>query len=159
MLTIALSNTSCCSTRKVTEQSRTEATAAVGATEHGTSRHEEKRETIQRETLGGVTLTEIEIFDTTQPKDPATGDPPVKVRVKQRRDENGEIWAVERAATTDSDESDMTLEYEGGELEELEVTACKPPSLWERAKDASRVLAAIIIPVIAGWIIYKRKKR
>lgn len=155
MLTVALSNTSCCSSRKAVEQSRTEATEALTATGHTESRNEEKRETTRTEETEGVTETEIEIYDTTQPKDPETGLPPMKARVKQRHDRNGTSRTVEQTAATATAESDTALEYEGGELDEVTVTATKAPSLWERAKVASRVLAAIMILAAAGWIIFK----
>lgn len=155
MLTAALSNTSCCSSRKATEQSRTEALTATGHTE---SRNEEKRETTRTEETEGVTETEIEIYDTTQSKDPETGLPPVKARVKQRHDQNGTSRTVEQTAAAATAATDTALEYEGGELDEVEVTATKAPSLWERAKVACQVLAAIMILAAAGCIIYKIKK-
>ena len=105
MLTAALSNTSCCSSRKAVEQSRTEATEALTATGHAESRNEEKRETTRTEKTEGVTETEIEIYDTTQPKDPETGLPPVKARVKQRHDQNGTSRTVEQAATAETSSS------------------------------------------------------
>lgn len=159
MLTVALSNTSCCSSRKATEQSRTEAAATLTATGHTESRNEEKHETTRTEATEGVTVTEIEVYDTEQPKDPETGLPPVKARVKQRHDKIGTSRTVEQTAAATTAESDTALEYEGGELDEVTVTATKAPSLWERAKVASQVLAAIMIPAAAGWIIYKIKKR
>ncbi len=159
MLTAALSNTSCCSSRKAVEQSRTEATEALTATGHTESRNEEKRETTRTEKTEGVTETEIEIYDTTQPKDPATGLPPVKARVKQRHDQNGTSRTVEQTAAAATAESDTTLEYEGGELDEVTVTATKAPSLWERMKQGAAWAAAIMILAAAGWIIYKFKKR
>lgn len=159
MLTVALSNTSCCSSRKATEQSRTEATETLTAAEHTESRNEEKRETTRTETTEGVTLTEIEIFDTAQPKDPETGLPPVKARVKQRHDRNGTSRTVEQAATEATAESGTTLEYEGGELDEVEVTATKALSLWERMKQGAAWATAIMILAAAGLIIYKFKKR
>ena len=159
MLTAALSNTSCCSSRKAAEQSRTEATEALTAAEYTESRNEEKRETTRTETTEGVTLTEIEIFDTVQPKDPETGLPPVKARVKQRHDRNGTSRTVEQAATEATAESGTTLEYEGGELDEVEVTATKAPSLWERMKQGATWATAIMILAAAGLIIYKFKKR
>ncbi len=107
----------------------------------------------------GVTETEIEIYDTTQPKDPETGLPPVKARVKQRHDQNGTSRTVEQTTAAATAESDTALEYEGGELDEVEVTATKAPSLWERAMVAFRVLAAIMILAAAGWMIYKLKKQ
>ena len=106
-----------------------------------------------------MTVTEIEIYDTTRPKDPDTGLPPVKARVKQRQDQNGTSRTTEQAAATATTESDSTLEYDGGELDEVTVTATKTPGLWERAKVASQVLAAIMILAAAGWIVYKIRKR
>ncbi len=104
-------------------------------------------------------MTEIEIYDTAQPKDPETGQPPLKARVKQRHDRNGTSRTVEQATGVATAESGAALEYEGGELDETEVTATKAPSLWERAKAAFLILAAITIPAAAGWIIFKIKKR
>ncbi len=157
MLTAALSNTSCCSTRKATEQSRTEATETLTATERTESRNEEKRETTRTETTEGV--TEIEIYDTAQPKDPETGQPPLKARVKQRHDRNGTSRTVEQATGVATAESGAALEYEGGELEEAKVTATKAPSLWERMKQGAAWATAILIPAAAGWIILRRAKR
>ena len=159
ILTVALSNTSCCSSRKVAEQSRTEVTAEVTATEHTESRSEEKHETTRTETMEGVTVTEIEIYDTTQPKDPDTGLPPVKARVKQRHDQNGTSRTTEQTAAADTTESDSTLEYDGGELDEVTVTATKTPGLWERMKQGAAWASAIMILAAAGWIIFKIKKR
>nr|DAM15449.1 MAG TPA: hypothetical protein [Caudoviricetes sp.] len=159
ILTAALSNTSCCSSRKVAEQSRTEVTAEVTATEHTESRSEEKHETTRTETMEGVTVTEIEIYDTTQPKDPDTGLPPVKARVKQRHDQNGTSRTTEQTAAADTTESDSTLEYDGGELDEVTVTATKTPGLWERMKQGAAWASAIMILAAAGWIIFKIKKR
>lgn len=159
ILTAALSNTSCCSSRKVAEQSRTEVTAEVTATEHTESRSEEKHETTRTETMEGVTVTEIEIYDTTQPKDPDTGLPPVKARVKQLHDQNGTSRTTEQTAAAATTESDSTLEYDGGELDEVTVTATKTPGLWERMKQGAAWASAIMLLAAAGWIIFKIKKR
>ncbi len=105
-----------------------------------------------------MTVTEIEIYDTAQPRDPDTGLPPVKARVKQRHDQNGTSRTVEQAAAAETTESDTALEYEGGELDEVTVTATKPPGLWERMKQGAAWAAAIMILAAAGWIIFKIKK-
>lgn len=109
--------------------------------------------------MEGVTVTEIEIYDTTQPKDPDTGLPPVKARVKQRHDQNGTSRTTEQAAAAATAESDSTLEYDGGELDEVTVTATKTPGLWERMKQGAAWASAIMILAAAGWIIFKIKKR
>lgn len=104
-------------------------------------------------------MTEIEVYDTTQPKDPDTGLPPVKVRVKQRHDRNGTSQTVEQTTAAGSLESDKDLTYYGGVLEEVTVTATKKPDLWEQAKAGILTTATILILAAAGWIIYKIKKR
>lgn len=157
MLTAALSNTSCCSTRTEAVSQKTEAREAVTATGHTESRNAEKRETTRTEMTEGVTETEIEVYDTTQPADPATGLPPVKARVKQRHDGRVTSRSEEKGATAATAGSDTALEYEGGELDEVTVTATKAPSLWERAKVATQILAAIMILAAAGWTVYKIK--
>lgn len=159
MLTVALSNTSCCSSRKVAEQSRTEATEAVTATDYTESHNEEKRETTRTETTEGVTVTEIEIYDTAQPKDPETGRPPVKARVRQRHDSSGSSRTTEQSTATATASEDIDLDYYGGELDEVTVTATKAPSLWERMKQGAAWATAIMILAAAGWIVYKLKKR
>ncbi|WP_336617833.1 hypothetical protein [Bacteroides acidifaciens] len=106
-----------------------------------------------------MTVTEIEIYDTTQPKDPDTGLPPVKARVKQRHDQNGTSLTTEQTAAAATTESDSTLEYDGGELDEVTVTATKTPGLWERMKQGAAWASAIMILAAAGWIIFKIKKR
>lgn len=108
-----------------------------------------------------MTETEIEIYDTAQPKDPATGLPPVKARVRQRHDSSGKSRTVEQAAATATSvtKSDSSLEYEGGELAEAEVTDTRAPSLWERMKQGAAWAAAIMILAAAGWIILRRAKR
>lgn len=102
-------------------------------------------------------MTEIEIFDTAQPKDPETGLPPVKARVKQRHDQSGTSRTVEQTAAAATAESDTALEYEGGELDE--VTATRAPGLWERMKQGAAWAAAIMILAAAGWIILRIAKR
>lgn len=106
-----------------------------------------------------MTQTEIEVYDTTQPADPATGLPPVKARVKQRHDRSGTSRSDEKAATAATAGSDTALTYEGGELDEVAVTATKAPSLWEHLKRGAAWAAAIMIPAAAGWTVYKIKKR
>ncbi|WP_289866292.1 hypothetical protein [uncultured Muribaculum sp.] len=49
--------------------------------------------------------------------------------------------------------------YEGGELDEVVVTAAKTPGLWERLKQGVAWASAIMILAAAGWIIFKIKKR
>lgn len=159
MLTVALSNTSCYSNRPKVSTRTTETTAAVTATEHTESTNEEQHETIRTETTEGVTVTEIEVYDTTLPKDPETGLPPVKARIKQRHDQSGKSLTTEQTAITDTAKSDTDFEYEGGELGEVTVTATKEPGLWDRAKVAAQFTVAIMILAVAWCIIYKIKKR
>lgn len=159
ILTVALSNTSCCSTRTEAVSRKTEGTESLTATERSESRREEKRETTRTDTTEGVTVTEIEIYDSTQPKDPETGLPPVKARIKQRHDRSGKSRTEEHAAATAATESDTALKYEGEMLEEAEATATKAPGLWERAKQGAAWAAAIMILTGAGWIVLRVAKR
>lgn len=104
-------------------------------------------------------MTEIEIYDTAQPKDPETGRPPVKARVRQRHDSSGSSRTTEQSTATATASEDIDLDYYGGELDEVTVTATKAPSLWERMKQGAAWATAIMILAAAGWIVYKLKKR
>lgn len=163
ILTVALSNTSCCSTRKVAEQSRTETAAQVETTARSESREEQQyAATLTTVTESrGATVTEVEIYDTTQPADPATGKPPVKARIRQTHGE--EIRNRAQLEETASGTTEATEEaeqiYEGGTLDEVTVTATRPPGLWERMKEGAAWAAALTILAAAGWIFYKIKKR
>lgn len=163
ILTAALSNTSCCSTRKVAEQSRTEAAAQVETTVRRCEAHTQTHAatlTTERESRG-TTVTEVEIYDTTQPADPATGKPPVKARIRQTHGEESRTRAEleETASGTAEATEDAEQTYEGGTLDEVTVTATKPRGLWERMKEGAAWAAAIMILAAAGWIFYKIKKR
>ena len=163
ILTIALSNTSCCSHRKAVSESRTEAAEQLATTARRCEAHTQTHAaTLTTATESrGATVTEVEIYDTTQPADPATGERPVKARIRQRHGEESQSRAQleETASGTTKATEEAATAYEGGTLEEVTVTATKGPSLWERAKVASQVLAAIMILAAAGWIIFKIKKR
>ena len=69
ILTAALSNSSCCSHRKVVDQARTETTEHAATSTQIESRSEGKQDaTLTRETESrGVTVTEIEVYDTGKP--------------------------------------------------------------------------------------------
>lgn len=106
-------------------------------------------------------MTEVEIYNTTQPADPATGKPPVKARIRQTHGEESrnraQLEETASGTTEATEEAEQT--YEGGTLDEVTVTATKPPGLWERAKVATQVLAAITILAAAGWIFLRKAKR
>lgn len=104
-------------------------------------------------------MTEIEIYDTTQPKDPETGLPPVKARVKQRHDRSGTTRTEEQSSAAATIGSDTAVDYNGGMLDEVVVTASRSPSLWERMKQGAALAGAIILLAAAGWIVIKIKKR
>lgn len=127
------------------------------------SRSEGKQEaTLTRETESrGVTVTEIEVFDTEKPPDPETGQRPLKARIRQKHGE--ESQSNETATMSAEDKTETTAEAEqtidGGTLDEVTVTATKAPSLWERLKRGATWAVVIMILTAAGWIIYKFKKR
>lgn len=163
ILTVALSNLSCCSHRKVAEQTRTETAEHVmtSAKEHEErTQHQEATLTRETERLG-VTVTEIEVYDTEKPPDPETGQRPLKARIRQKHGE--ESQSNETATMCAEDKTETTAEAEqavdGGTLDEVTVTATKALSLWERLKQGATWAAALMILAAAGWIIYKFKKR
>lgn len=163
MLTVALSNTSCCSHRKVVSESLTETAEQLATTARSEGRQEQQHAaTLTTETESrGATVTEVEIYDTTQPADPATGGHPVKARIRQRHGEASQSHRkLEETArgTTEATEEAATT-YEGGTLDEETVTATKGPSLRERMKQGAAWASAIMILAAAGWIIFKIKKR
>lgn len=159
ILTIALSNTSCCSHRKAVSESRTEAAEHVAKTARTESREEQQHAaTLTTETESrGATVTEVEIYDTTQPADPATGKPPVKARIRQTHGEENRNRAqlVETVSGTTEATEEAEQTYEGGTLDEVRVTAIKPPGLWERMKQGAAWATALTILAAAGWIFYK----
>ena len=163
ILIVALSNSSCYSHRKVAEQSRTETTEHVTASAQSESRSEGKQEaTLTRETESrGLTVTEIEVYDTQKSPDPETGQRPLKARIRQKHGE--ESQSNETATMSAEDKTETTAEAEqtidGGTLDEVTVTAIKAPSLLERLKEGAKWAAALMILAAAGWIIYKFKKR
>lgn len=104
-------------------------------------------------------MTEIEVYDTEAAADPETGAHPVKARVRQRTDKKGTAKSTE--ATERHDESNVKSETvtNGKTLDEVTVTATRPPSLWERIKQGAGRATALVILAAAGWIIYKLKKQ
>ena len=161
ILTIALLNTSCCSQRKAVSESRTEATEQMTSTAHSESRSEEQHAaTLTTETeRRGLTVTEIEIYDTEQPAD-STGAHPVKARIRQTQGEESQSRAtLEESGTSSVEETGEAAQtYEGGTLDEVTVTAERSPSLWERIKQGTVWAVAIMILTAAGWIVYNYKK-
>ncbi|MCF0219081.1 MAG: hypothetical protein HUK14_04790 [Muribaculaceae bacterium] len=107
-----------------------------------------------------ATVTEIEIFDTAQPPDPATGERPLKARIRQRQAaENAERAIAETSARENTETTTGTERtYDGEELSDVAVTSEKTPTLWERMKQGATWAVAIIILAAAGCIIYKIKK-
>lgn len=159
MLTIALSNSSCCSTRKATEASRTEATAQTAATVRTDDRTEEQRAATLETQTEGVTVTEIEVYDTEAAADPETGAHPVKARVRKRTDNKGTSKATEATERRETKAESLESATNGKTLDEVTVTASRPPSLWERIKQGAGWATALVILAAAGWIIYKLKKQ
>lgn len=162
ILTVALSNTSCCSHRKAVSESRTEATEHVATTARTESREEKQHAaTLNTETESRVeTVTEVEIYDTTQSADPTTGKPPIKARIRQTHGEESRSRAQleETASGTTEATEEAAQTYEGGTLDEVTVTAERAPSLWERLKQGTAWAAVIMILAAAGWIVYKIRK-
>ncbi len=159
ILTAALFASSCCSHRNARERKQT---AQQLSTQSQTETHgEEKHEaTLRRTTCSrGVTLTEIEFFDLERPADPTTGQSPLKARIRQTHATenlgNEASTMTSESLTATATQAEQT--YCGGTLEELEVTATKKPSLWDRVKQGAAWAAAIIILATAIWITFKLK--
>ena len=163
ILTIALSNTSCCSHRKAVSESRTEAAEHVATTARTESREEQQHAaTLATETESrGATVTEVEIYDTARPAAPTTGKPPVKARIRQTHGEESRSRArlEETASGTAEATEEAAQTYEGGTLDEVTVTATRAPSLWERMKQGAAWATALMILAAAGWIFFKIRKR
>ena len=104
-------------------------------------------------------MTEVEIYDTTQLADPATGERPVKARIRQRHGEESQSRGKLEETASGTTKATEEAAYEGGTLDEVTVTATRVPSLWERLKQGAAWAAAIMILAAAGWIFYKIKKR
>lgn len=129
-----------------------------------TTTRQEERQTEQEhaqtreETTEAVTVTDIEIYDTTAAPDPETGEYPVKARIRQRTDRTGKSHEAASYQAKENANATETQVYEGGELAEAVVIEQRPPSLWERIKKGVMWGVAVIILAVAGWIIYKLKK-
>ncbi|MDE6346813.1 MAG: hypothetical protein K2L55_09100 [Muribaculaceae bacterium] len=106
-------------------------------------------------------MTEVEIYDTTQPADPTTGEHPVKARIRQRHGEESQSRAQleETAGGTAEATEEAAVERLDTQLSEVTVTAERAPSLWERLKQGAAWAAAIMILAGAGWIFFKIRKR
>ncbi len=159
MLSAALSNTSCSSSRQVLESGKQETQTEETATRTEESQSSQEQEQTREENTEAVTVTEIEIYDTGAALDPKTGAHPLKAKIRQRTDHSG----VSREATTYNAKVNTEIKeeqtYNGSELAEVVVKAERPPSLWDRIKNGVMCGVAIIILAVTGWIIYKLKKR
>lgn len=160
MLSVALLNTSCSSTRQALGASRTETQTEATTTWQEEKQTEQEHVQTHEEATEAVTVTEIEIYDTeAAPDPPQTGAHPVKARIRQRTDRTGISREQKECQTKESTETNEVQTYNGGELSEAVVVAERLPSLWERIKKGVMWGVAIIILAVAGWITYKFKKR
>ena len=163
MLTVALSNTSCCPHRPESGRQTSEVTEQMSATLQSESQSEEQHAaTLTVERLDTrSTETEIEIYDTTQPSDSATGRPPVRARIRQRHSEKG----TEESRATETVQSSATAETESAtsgqvrKLDKMSVVSSRPAGLRERLGQGAAWAAAVIILAAAGWMVYKHKKQ
>lgn len=106
-------------------------------------------------------MTEVEIYDTTQPADPTTGEHPVKARIRQRHgEENRNRAQLEETASGTAEATEEAAQtYDGGMLDEVTVTTTRASSLWKRLKQGAAWAAVIMIIAAVGWLIYKIRKR
>ena len=164
ILMVALSNSSCCSHRKVAERTREETVEHLTTSAKGCEVHTQHQEaTLTREIRNrGTTVTEIEVYDTEKQPDPETGQRPLKAKIRQKHGE--ESQSNETATMSAEDKTETTAEaeqtFDGGTLDEVTVTGRSPaPNFWERVKQGAAWSVAIMILTAAVWIIYKIKKR
>ena len=163
ILTVALSNSSCCSHRQASGRQLTETVEHVTTSAKGCEVHTQHQEaTLTRETRNrGTTVTEIEVYDTEKQPDPETGQRPLKAKIRQTHGE--EHLSNEAVDFTAEDKTETATEslqtIDGGTLAEVTVTATKAPSLWERLKQGAAWTVAIMILMAAVWIIYKLKRK
>ena len=164
ILIVALSNSSCCSHRKVAEHTRTETVEHVTTSAKGCEVHIQHQEaTLTRETRNrGTTVTEIEVYDTEKQPDPETGQRPLKAKIRQTHGE--EHLSNEAADFTAEDKTETATEsvqtIDGGTLAEVTVTGRSPaPNFLERLKQGAAWVVAIMILTAAVWIMYKLKRK
>ena len=164
ILIVALSNSSCCSHRKVTERTREETVEHVTTNAKGCEVHTQHQEaTLTRETRNrGTTVTEIEFYDTEKQPDPGTGQRPLKAKIRQTHGE--EHLSNEAADFSAEDKTETATEsvqtIDGGTLAEVTVTGRSPaPNFLERLKQGAAWAVAIMILTAALWIIYKLKRK
>ena len=162
ILIVALSNSSCCSHRKVVEHTKAEKVEHVTTSSKGSEEHTRHQEaTLTRETRSrGATVTEIEIYDTEKQPDPETGQRPLKVKIRQIHGD--EHLSNEAADITTEDKIEKATESEqtidSSTLDEVMISAPPPSSLWKRFKQGAAWAVVIMILTVAMWIIYKLKK-
>ena len=105
-------------------------------------------------------MTEIEVYDTEKQPDPATGQRPLKAKIRAGvrqtiiSNETADFTAEDKTET--ATESEQTID--GGTLDEVTVTGRSPaPGFLERVKQGAAWATAIMILTAACWIIYKLK--
>lgn len=177
-LTIALSATSCATQKRAAEIHSTELTSLVAQSEERTRLEEESgarifgmieerlREMRQTTSRSDETVERIEeIFDTSQPRDTATGTPPLLSRTKERRSTQNQTdsRAQTEATTTGHAKADInshkTEEAESSrESNEQRQTATDEKSREETgARPTTIVLAtlgAAALTVFLAWLIF-----
>lgn len=159
ILSVALLNTSCSSTRQVVENAKQETRIEESTTRTEETQAWQEQAQTREESGEAVTVTEVEIYDTEAAPDPTTGERPVKARIRQRSDRTGTSREVMTYHAEENTETEGTKIYSGGELSESVVIAERPPGFRERIKNGIIWGVATIILAVAGWITYKLKKR
>lgn len=74
-----------------------------------------------------MTVTEIEVYDTEAAADPETGAHPVKARVRKRTDNKGTSKATEATERRETKAESLESATNGKTLDEVTVTASRPP--------------------------------
>lgn len=153
----------CGSKRKVTQSSRKETAERVEETLKKDTRSGVQQETVARQETQnrGVTLTEIEVYDTEKPADPATGMRPVRARVRQRHgEERLSHAAAQEIVSGETEIKAESLSTAGRkELDESSSAMTKAPDTSARMILWFISVAGLVSLFIAAWVFYRFRKR
>lgn len=113
--------------------------------------------------MRGITLTEIEYYDTQQPADSASGTRPLKARLRQRHEQQGiasriaEISGEKQAELRETTSSELSMASKA--TARMEQESSKGPGAGALLKHIIARATGIIILAAACMIIYRLKKR
>lgn len=158
-LTISLLLSGCCASRQSTKSVETVScdTAVTESTATTTDRAEQTQTAAEQERDEEV-ITVTTIYDTSQPVDPTTGTPPVKVHATQLRRTTAK---ARQEAKIESLETEMQI-ADKETIEHAERNAAVETTSRRGMNGTQRLLCTIgllTVTGIAGWLLWRRFKR